>query len=181
MRNLECWYCLFPNWSVPLCNLPDRSTWPILSLSSLLGRNERVLEAMTERAEMDEVERFQPLLDGLKSGTSIALKACIPVKWPTSGIQDRKTEVHLTFFFLIWPFKSTHGAVTNNVFYISKFFLKGKWLLFSLKSRERTVFLITRWKKGMVFIYKLGNQGPEQITLWNPRNSLDLWALWTSV
>ncbi|XP_045407014.1 protein diaphanous homolog 1 isoform X3 [Lemur catta] len=36
--------------------------------------NERVLEAMTERAEMDEVERFQPLLDGLKSGTSIALK-----------------------------------------------------------------------------------------------------------
>lgn len=54
---------------------------------------------MTERAEMDEVERFQPLLDGLKSGTSIALKACIPVKWPTSGIQDRKTEVHLTFFF----------------------------------------------------------------------------------
>ncbi|MXQ90941.1 hypothetical protein E5288_WYG005424 [Bos mutus] len=41
--------------------------------------NERVLEAMTERAEMDEVERFQPLLDGLKSGTSIAVKACIPV------------------------------------------------------------------------------------------------------
>ncbi|XP_005881139.2 PREDICTED: protein diaphanous homolog 1 [Myotis brandtii] len=36
--------------------------------------NERVLEAMTERAEMDEVERFQPLLDGLKSETSIALK-----------------------------------------------------------------------------------------------------------
>ncbi|XP_076993363.1 protein diaphanous homolog 1-like isoform X2 [Tamandua tetradactyla] len=36
--------------------------------------NERVLEAMTEKAEMDEVERFQPLLDGLKSGTSIALK-----------------------------------------------------------------------------------------------------------
>nr|XP_015863071.1 protein diaphanous homolog 1 isoform X3 [Peromyscus maniculatus bairdii] len=36
--------------------------------------NERVLEAMTERAEMDEVERFQPLLDGLKSGTPIALK-----------------------------------------------------------------------------------------------------------
>uniref|UniRef100_G3QJM9 Diaphanous related formin 1 n=1 Tax=Gorilla gorilla gorilla TaxID=9595 RepID=G3QJM9_GORGO len=36
--------------------------------------NERVLEAMTERAEMDEVERFQPLLDGLKSGTTIALK-----------------------------------------------------------------------------------------------------------
>ncbi|XP_041515782.1 protein diaphanous homolog 1 isoform X1 [Microtus oregoni] len=36
--------------------------------------NERVLEAMTERAEMDELERFQPLLDGLKSGTSIALK-----------------------------------------------------------------------------------------------------------
>ncbi|XP_028383158.1 protein diaphanous homolog 1 isoform X1 [Phyllostomus discolor] len=36
--------------------------------------NVRVLEAMTEKAEMDEVERFQPLLDGLKSGTSIALK-----------------------------------------------------------------------------------------------------------
>ncbi|XP_061045725.1 protein diaphanous homolog 1 isoform X2 [Eubalaena glacialis] len=36
--------------------------------------NERVLEAMTERAEMDDVERFQPLLDGLKSGTSVALK-----------------------------------------------------------------------------------------------------------
>ncbi|XP_036281172.1 protein diaphanous homolog 1 isoform X3 [Pipistrellus kuhlii] len=36
--------------------------------------NERVLEAMTERAEMDEVERFQPLLVGLKSETSIALK-----------------------------------------------------------------------------------------------------------
>ncbi|XP_044772663.1 protein diaphanous homolog 1 [Neomonachus schauinslandi] len=36
--------------------------------------NERVLTAMTERAEMDEVERFQPLLDGLKSGTTIALK-----------------------------------------------------------------------------------------------------------
>ncbi|XP_056677688.1 protein diaphanous homolog 1 isoform X2 [Monodelphis domestica] len=36
--------------------------------------NERVLEAMTERAEMDEVDRFQPLLEGLKSGTSIALK-----------------------------------------------------------------------------------------------------------
>ncbi|KFO19367.1 Protein diaphanous like protein 1 [Fukomys damarensis] len=35
--------------------------------------NERVLEAMTERAEMDEVGRFQPLLDGLKSGTSIAV------------------------------------------------------------------------------------------------------------
>jgi hypothetical protein len=47
------------------------------SLSVFLGRNERVLEAMTERAEMDEVERFQPLLDGLKSGTSIALKVCI--------------------------------------------------------------------------------------------------------
>ncbi|KAF0878641.1 DIAP1 protein, partial [Crocuta crocuta] len=42
--------------------------------------NERVLEAMTERAEMDEVERFQPLLDGLKSGTSIALKASISSK-----------------------------------------------------------------------------------------------------
>ena len=179
MRNLECWYCLFPNWSVPLCNLPDQSTWPILSLSSLLGRNERVLEAMTERAEMDEVERFQPLLDGLKSGTSIAHKACIPVKWPTSGIQDRKTEVHLTFFF-IWPFKRTHRVVTNNVFYISEFFLKGKWLLFSLKSRERTVFLIRRWKKGMVFIYKLGKPRPrtnctfKSPEFFRPLSSLDL-------
>ncbi|XP_037364974.2 protein diaphanous homolog 1 [Talpa occidentalis] len=36
--------------------------------------NVRVLEAITERAEMDDVERFQPLLDGLKSETSIALK-----------------------------------------------------------------------------------------------------------
>lgn len=47
------------------------------SFSFILDRNERVLEAMTERAEMDELERFQPLLDGLKSGTSIALKVCI--------------------------------------------------------------------------------------------------------
>lgn len=59
---------------------------------SLLVRNERVLEAMTERAEMDEVERFQPLLDGLKSGTSIALKACIsPETGPKGGIQDGRT------------------------------------------------------------------------------------------
>ncbi|XP_078509624.1 protein diaphanous homolog 1 [Lissotriton helveticus] len=36
--------------------------------------NERVLEAMTERAEMEEMDRFKPLLDGLKSGTSVALK-----------------------------------------------------------------------------------------------------------
>uniref|UniRef100_A0A8C4J8T5 Diaphanous related formin 1 n=1 Tax=Dromaius novaehollandiae TaxID=8790 RepID=A0A8C4J8T5_DRONO len=42
------------------------------------GMYERVLEALTERAEMDEVERFKPLLDGLKSGTSVALKvACM--------------------------------------------------------------------------------------------------------
>ncbi|XP_025049719.1 protein diaphanous homolog 1 isoform X2 [Alligator sinensis] len=40
--------------------------------------HERVLEALTERAEMDEVERFRPLLDGLKSGTSVTLKvACM--------------------------------------------------------------------------------------------------------
>ncbi|KAK2496320.1 hypothetical protein MC885_004935 [Smutsia gigantea] len=51
--------------------------------------NERVLEAMTERGEMDEMERFQPLLDGLKSGTSIALKACIsPETGSKSRIQD---------------------------------------------------------------------------------------------
>lgn len=43
---------------------------------------------MTERAEMDEMERFQPLLDGLKSGTSIALKACKPhAAGPKSGSQ----------------------------------------------------------------------------------------------
>lgn len=69
-----------------------QSTWAILSLSFLLGRNERVLEAMTERAEMDEVERFQPLLDGLKSETSIALKACIsPETGPKGRIQYGKT------------------------------------------------------------------------------------------
>ncbi|XP_054841487.1 protein diaphanous homolog 1 [Eublepharis macularius] len=40
--------------------------------------HERVLGALTERAEMDEVERFKPLLDGLKSGTSVVLKvACL--------------------------------------------------------------------------------------------------------
>ncbi|XP_053574582.1 protein diaphanous homolog 1 [Bombina bombina] len=36
--------------------------------------NERVLEALTERAEMEEMERFKPLLDGLRSGTPVALK-----------------------------------------------------------------------------------------------------------
>ncbi|KAM4675787.1 protein diaphanous homolog 1 [Discoglossus pictus] len=36
--------------------------------------NERVLEALTERAEIEEMERFKPLLDGLKSGTPVALK-----------------------------------------------------------------------------------------------------------
>ncbi|XP_015266616.1 PREDICTED: protein diaphanous homolog 1 [Gekko japonicus] len=36
--------------------------------------HERVLGALTDRAEMDEVERFKPLLDGLKSGTSVVLK-----------------------------------------------------------------------------------------------------------
>ncbi|XP_053321551.1 protein diaphanous homolog 1 [Spea bombifrons] len=36
--------------------------------------HERVLEALTERAEMDEMERFKPLLDGLKPDTSVALK-----------------------------------------------------------------------------------------------------------
>ncbi|XP_042317758.1 LOW QUALITY PROTEIN: protein diaphanous homolog 1 [Sceloporus undulatus] len=40
--------------------------------------HEHVLGALTERAEMDDVERFKPLLDGLKSGTSVALKvACL--------------------------------------------------------------------------------------------------------
>ncbi|XP_062986128.1 protein diaphanous homolog 1 [Elgaria multicarinata webbii] len=40
--------------------------------------HEQVLGALTERAEMDEVERFKPILDGLKSGTSVALKvACL--------------------------------------------------------------------------------------------------------
>lgn len=36
--------------------------------------HERVLEALTERAEADEMERFKPLLEGLKSGTPVALK-----------------------------------------------------------------------------------------------------------
>ncbi|KAM8971907.1 protein diaphanous homolog 1 [Pelodytes ibericus] len=36
--------------------------------------NERVLEALTERAELDEMERFKPLLDGLRSETPVALK-----------------------------------------------------------------------------------------------------------
>ncbi|KAM5170129.1 protein diaphanous homolog 1 [Mantella aurantiaca] len=36
--------------------------------------HERVLEALTERAEIAEMERFKPLLDGLKSGTPVALK-----------------------------------------------------------------------------------------------------------
>ncbi|KAH0618159.1 hypothetical protein JD844_017145 [Phrynosoma platyrhinos] len=36
--------------------------------------HEHVLGALTERAEMDDVERFKPILDGLKSGTSVALK-----------------------------------------------------------------------------------------------------------
>ncbi|XP_066480618.1 protein diaphanous homolog 1 [Tiliqua scincoides] len=40
--------------------------------------HERVLGALTERAEMDEVERFKPILDGLKDGTSVTLKvACL--------------------------------------------------------------------------------------------------------
>uniref|UniRef100_A0A8D2LK38 Diaphanous related formin 1 n=1 Tax=Varanus komodoensis TaxID=61221 RepID=A0A8D2LK38_VARKO len=40
--------------------------------------HEQVLGALTERAEMDDVERFKPLLDGLRDGTSVALKvACL--------------------------------------------------------------------------------------------------------
>ncbi|XP_058030578.1 protein diaphanous homolog 1 isoform X2 [Ahaetulla prasina] len=40
--------------------------------------HEQVLGALTERAEMDEVERFKPIVDGLKSQTSVALKvACL--------------------------------------------------------------------------------------------------------
>ncbi|KAM6455387.1 protein diaphanous homolog 1 isoform 1-T1 [Liasis olivaceus] len=40
--------------------------------------HEQVLGALTERAEMDEIERFKPIVDGLKSGTSVALKvACL--------------------------------------------------------------------------------------------------------
>uniref|UniRef100_A0A8C3RZC5 Diaphanous related formin 1 n=1 Tax=Chelydra serpentina TaxID=8475 RepID=A0A8C3RZC5_CHESE len=57
---------------------------PLISLELLLipsshcFRHERVLEALTERAEVDEVERFGPFLDGLKGGTSVALKvACM--------------------------------------------------------------------------------------------------------
>ncbi|XP_075756134.1 protein diaphanous homolog 1 [Pelodiscus sinensis] len=40
--------------------------------------HERVLEALTQRADVEEVERFGPLLDGLKGRTSVALKvACM--------------------------------------------------------------------------------------------------------
>lgn len=43
-------------------------------LLQLEDMNERVLEVMIERVEMDEVECFQLLLDGLKSGIIIVLK-----------------------------------------------------------------------------------------------------------
>uniref|UniRef100_A0A6I8PWD1 Diaphanous related formin 1 n=1 Tax=Xenopus tropicalis TaxID=8364 RepID=A0A6I8PWD1_XENTR len=36
--------------------------------------HERVLEALTERAEMEEMERFKPLLDGLNIASPVALK-----------------------------------------------------------------------------------------------------------
>ncbi|OCT87865.1 hypothetical protein XELAEV_18021567mg [Xenopus laevis] len=36
--------------------------------------HEQVLEALTERAEMEEMERFKPLLDGLSTGSPVALK-----------------------------------------------------------------------------------------------------------
>lgn len=53
-----------------------------ISLSSPVGlqlilfhsRDEQALEALTEGAGIDKVERFQPLLDGLKSGDLGALK-----------------------------------------------------------------------------------------------------------
>ncbi|NXE53376.1 DIAP1 protein, partial [Casuarius casuarius] len=64
--------------------VPSMMTDAVKLLSALCilpqpeGMYEQVLEALTERAEMDEVERFKPLLDGLKSGTSVALKvACM--------------------------------------------------------------------------------------------------------
>lgn len=100
---------------------------------------------MTERAEMDEVERFQPLLDGLKSGTSIALKACKPhAAGPKSGSQgsfDLLREHVECFTFLVPSERKT-------IVRLSK------------EGRERTVFLILRWKKGLVFIYKLGKSRP---------------------
>ncbi|XP_013926290.1 PREDICTED: protein diaphanous homolog 1-like [Thamnophis sirtalis] len=49
-----------------------------VSLNNNPVRHEQVLGALTERAEMNEVERFKPIVDGLKSGTSVALKvACL--------------------------------------------------------------------------------------------------------
>ncbi|XP_053102654.1 protein diaphanous homolog 1 [Hemicordylus capensis] len=63
---------------------PSMMTDAIKLLSALcilpqpVDMHEQVLGAMTQRAEMDEVERFKPILDGMKSGTSLALKvACL--------------------------------------------------------------------------------------------------------
>ena len=56
---------------------------------------------MTERAEMDEVERFQPLLDGLKSGTSIALNAQGGQKPPVE--QKGKSSLDLDFQYEYRP------------------------------------------------------------------------------
>lgn len=112
-----------------LCTCLCQSTQPVLSLSLLSGRNERVLEAMTERAEMDEVERFQPLLDGLKSGTSIALKACIPMK------RGPKVEFKIERLKFIWPFKRTHGVVTNDIYF--RVLSEGKMITLLSKKAEK--------------------------------------------
>ncbi|XP_061442111.1 protein diaphanous homolog 1 [Rhineura floridana] len=64
--------------------VPSMMTDAITLLSALcilpqpVDMHEQVLGALTQRAEMDEVERFKPILNGLKSDTSVALKvACL--------------------------------------------------------------------------------------------------------
>nr|XP_036873161.1 protein diaphanous homolog 1-like [Manis javanica] len=50
------------------------STQTVLSLSLFPERNWRFLRAVMESTKTEDMERFRPLLDGRKSGTSIALK-----------------------------------------------------------------------------------------------------------
>lgn len=57
-----------------------------------LIRHEQVLGALTERAEMDEVERFKPIVDGLKSGTSVALKVI-------GGTWKKNVTLYLPYLF----------------------------------------------------------------------------------
>ncbi|KAI5931126.1 Protein diaphanous1 [Manis javanica] len=62
------------------------STQTVLSLSLFPERNWRFLRAVMESTKTEDMERFRPLLDGRKSGTSIALKACIS---PDTGSKSR--------------------------------------------------------------------------------------------